>query len=446
MNDASFHIVCVNPWIHDFAAYDFWAKPLGLLQIASLLRRHGIRVTFLDCLDRFHPLEKHGGKVLWDGRGPYRKQEIAPPPGLEDVKKRFSRYGIDPAWFRNDLKKLDRVDAVFVTSFMTYWAGGARETISVIKEMLPGVPVILGGIYPTLCPGHAEKHAGAEQVVIGGGFSKLPEIIRDAAGVDMAFPFTPENPDDLPYPAFDLLTRIPYVPILTSEGCPFSCEYCASSFLAPTFRQRSPSAVFNEIAYWHLTYNVRDFAFYDDALLINSRDHALLLFEEIARSGMDVRLHTPNALHIRELSFEVCDLMYRAGVETVRLGLETADFSLSRTMDGKVNADEFRRAVRNLKRAGFDLSRIGAYLLCGLPGQYLRDVEDSISEVKKTGIQPTLSFYTPIPCTPLWEKAKQYARYALEEDPVFTNNTIFPCVRENNPEREISRLKQMCAF
>ena len=30
------HILLVNPWIHDFAAYDFWAKPLGLLTLAAL--------------------------------------------------------------------------------------------------------------------------------------------------------------------------------------------------------------------------------------------------------------------------------------------------------------------------------------------------------------------------------------------------------------------------
>ena len=30
------HILLINPWIHDFAAYDFWAKPIGLLIITSI--------------------------------------------------------------------------------------------------------------------------------------------------------------------------------------------------------------------------------------------------------------------------------------------------------------------------------------------------------------------------------------------------------------------------
>ena len=42
------HILCVNPWIHDFAAYDFWSKPLGLLTLAARLRQYGCKVSYVD--------------------------------------------------------------------------------------------------------------------------------------------------------------------------------------------------------------------------------------------------------------------------------------------------------------------------------------------------------------------------------------------------------------
>ena len=45
------HILLINPWITDFAAYNLWIRPLGLLYIASLLRENGFRVTLIDCLD-----------------------------------------------------------------------------------------------------------------------------------------------------------------------------------------------------------------------------------------------------------------------------------------------------------------------------------------------------------------------------------------------------------
>ena len=100
------HILLVNPWIHDFAAYDFWAKPMGLLVIASLLRRHGFTISYVDCLDRFHPRAPRSRPEVRYGRGPYQKARIAKPAGLDDVPRHFSRYGIKPEWFRADLRNL----------------------------------------------------------------------------------------------------------------------------------------------------------------------------------------------------------------------------------------------------------------------------------------------------------------------------------------------------
>jgi hypothetical protein len=47
-------ILLVNPPIYDFAAYDFWLKPYGLLRIAGRLRK-GNNLYLFDYLDRHHP-------------------------------------------------------------------------------------------------------------------------------------------------------------------------------------------------------------------------------------------------------------------------------------------------------------------------------------------------------------------------------------------------------
>ncbi|MFH1156096.1 MAG: radical SAM protein, partial [Pseudomonadota bacterium] len=385
------HILCVNPWIHDFAAYDFWAKPLGLLGLAAILRKMGLRVTFKDCLDRFHPGAGPRVKVLEDGRGPYRKTPIALPPGLENEPRRYFRYGIDPEWFVGDLKQVEPPDLILVTSLMTYWAPGVRETIRVLKEVFPRTPVILGGIYATLWPDHARETSMADHVITGPGEAGLPELIRTHTGYTFYPGYDADDLDSLPWPAFDLVSKLTYVPILTSRGCPFACRYCASSFLEKRLRQRSPGSVLEEIRHWYHGYGVRNMAFYDDALLIHGESHALPLLEAIARSGIDIRFHTPNALHIREITAETADLMFRAGFRTIRLGLETMDFSESRSLDHKVRYPEVVEALAHLKRAGFTPDSIGAYLLCALPGQDPGDVEASILAVKAMGITPVLA-------------------------------------------------------
>jgi hypothetical protein len=120
------HILLVNPWIHDFAAYDFWAKPLGLLGLAAQLRAHGCRVSYLDCLDRFHPRRPLRADSDAFGRGTFPRSILPTPPQFPDVRRRFARYGIDPEWFEEDLRRLPKPDLVLVTSGMTYWYTGVQ--------------------------------------------------------------------------------------------------------------------------------------------------------------------------------------------------------------------------------------------------------------------------------------------------------------------------------
>lgn len=437
------HVLLVNPWIHDFAAYDFWAKPYGLLSLAALLRDHGVRVSYIDCLDRFHPKLPPVDPHARFGRGPYLKTPLPNPRGLENIARTYSRYGIRPEWFRADLAGLPiRPDLILVTSIMTYWYPGVVEAIAELKTFFPGVPVILGGVYARLWTQHARTFSGADHVAEDNGRS-LSALVERTTGFQMPIRYDWDDLDALPYPAFDLQRRINYIPLLTVRGCPFDCAYCASGFLEPKLRRRSAEKVAEEILFWHTRHGVQDFAFYDDALLVERQQHAIPLLEAIIRLERPLRFHTPNALHIREIDSRTARLLYRAGFKTLRLGLETAAFETRSGLDRKVNADEFRQAVRCLKSAGFRSDQVGAYLLVGLPGQSVAAVEDSIAIVKKAGLLPVLAHFTPIPQTRLWAAARNASRYDLAADPVFSNNAIFPCRRENYSWQTLSRLKQM---
>ncbi len=248
-----------------------------------------------------------------------------------------------------------------------------------------------------------------------------------------------------PFPALDLQHCINYVPLLTSKGCPFSCDYCASSRLNPTRATRDPLTVVEEIGFWNKAHGAEDFVFYDDALLMDTESHAGLIFEEIIRSGLRVRFHTPNALHIRWIDARIAHLMKRAGFETIRMGLETAGIDDNHRFDKKVAGAEFQQAVACLQKAGFSERQIGAYLLIGLPGQKTASIEASIRIVRGSGIKPILASYAPIPHTALWAKSVAASRYDLEADPVYCNNAVMPCRKEAFSWTQLSELKQLAA-
>jgi radical SAM superfamily enzyme YgiQ (UPF0313 family) len=444
MTHDSPHILLINPWIHDFAAYDVWAKPLGLLSLAAVLRVHGCRVSYIDCLDRFHPRAAATDPRARGGRGPYRRTRLPKPAQFPDVPRHFARYGIEPAWLQEDLEAAGRPDLILVTSAMTYWYTGVRETVAALRAVFPETPLVLGGIYATLCRDHARRTCGADEIFSGPAEPAVLELAATHTGWTAAPRFSPDDLDTYPFPAFDLQHQIPCVPLLTTRGCPFACSYCAAHLLEPRRLRRSPESVMAELTHWHRRWGVSDFVLYDDAFLADPEGHAVPVLEAVVRSGLAVRFHTPNALHIRGITSETAQLMFRSGFATLRLGLESAEFE-NRDLDRKVTAAEFERAVRWLKHAGFNNRQIGAYLLVGLPGQEPASVIRSIDTVKCAGITPVLAYYAPIPGTALWNQAAAASRYDLAADPLYTNNAVLPCRREPFDWRWLSALKQRVA-
>jgi len=325
---------------------------------------------------------------------------------------------------------------------MTYWYPGLFKTIEEVREVFRTVPIILGGIYATLCYGHAMKNSGADIVFQGRNELQLFKIISELLHFEIRIPNSELRNDELPYPAFDLYPELDYISIMTSRGCPFRCSYCASSVISGRFERKDPLKVVEEIEYWATQHHVRNIAFYDDALLINPSRHIIPILKELIKRNVQCNFHTPNGLHIKEIDREVADLLHQSGFKMIRLGLETSNEVTQIEIGGKADNRAFKEAVGNLKRAGYSEKEIGVYIMAGLPGQRVGEVEESIAYVKESGAKPMLVEYSPIPNTLLFEKAKKTSKFDLENEPLFHNNSILPCQWDGFTLDELRRLKE----
>jgi len=458
------HILLINPWITDFAAYNFWIRPLALLYIAGLLRGYGFQVTLIDCLDFYSKTKRYR-----DGK--FFKTKIDKPLPLKSIQRNYSQYGIPEEMLLKRLSFIEeKPDLIGVTSGMTYWYPGLFKIIEITRKLFDKVPIILGGIYATLCNEHAQNYSGVDMVFKGSREFEVLKLIANLTSFELRTPvrngfkpFPTELRTDDPfasfvdslesrnpqsairnekYPAFGLYPQLDYVCVATSRGCPLKCTYCASYFLSKDFSRRDPFKVVDEIEYWITRYNIRNIAFYDDALLIEPFKHFIPIMREVIRRGIQCNFHTPNGLHIKEIDHEVTDLLFRGGFKMIRLGLETSNEKTQVETGSKVDNQDFKRAVRNLKRAGYSGEEIGVYVMVGLPGQRVREVEESIAFVKETGAKPILVEYSPIPHTPLFEKAKQMSPFDIENEPLFHNNSILPCQWDGFTMADFKRLKE----
>ena len=424
------NILLINPWIYDFAAYDLWIKPLGLLYLGGLLRQNNHQIHFIDCLDPYHPdMQDIGKKILRHdhGDGKFFRQVIPKPVSLKMISKKYCRYGILPEIFKQELQNHKNADIVLITSMMTYWYPGVFEAIKIIKEVLPRVLIILGGKYATFCFDHAKKYSGADYVVCGAGETQILELLNKLFGEKASFLPDKENLTSFPYPAFDLVRKIEQIPIATSRGCPYNCSYCASSVFERNFRRRDPITVVDEIEHWHKRFGVHNFTFYDDALLVNPQEMIILLLKEVEKRKLSCNFHCPNGLHLREINAELSKLLYNSGFKTIRFGFETSDDKRQMTTGGKVKNEELYRAVLHLKSAGYTADEIVIYLLCGLPGQSVEEVKKSIEFVWKCGAKPVLAEYSPIPGTKMWDEAVEQSPFDIKNEPLYHNNSLLPC-------------------
>jgi radical SAM superfamily enzyme YgiQ (UPF0313 family) len=298
----------------------------------------------------------------------------------------------------------------------------------------------LGGVYATLCSEHARKHSGADIVFEGSEELEALKLIADLTSFKLRTP----NPEvrTSSYPAFDLYPRLDYVCIATTRGCPLRCSYCASPFLAIGFFRRDPCEVVDEIEYWKGKYGISHVAFYDDALLIDPPRHIIPILKEIVKRHIHCDFHTPNGLHIREMDEETASLLFRTGFKTIRLGFETSNEAMQLETGGKVDNQAFKDAIKHLKRAGYSGEGIGVYIMSGLPGQKIKEVEESIAFVKEKGARPMLAEYSPIPHTPLFEKAKRVSLFDIENEPLYHNNSILPCQWDGFTATDFRKLKE----
>jgi radical SAM superfamily enzyme YgiQ (UPF0313 family) len=420
-------ILLINPWIYDFAAANLWSRPLGLLKVAECLSCYDVGLSLIDCTDVFL---KAGSS-----RGKYPKEPVQKPECLKRVPRTFGRYGVTTDDFRLGLSKAAPFDLVFVTSIMSWWYPGVHKVIEIMKEEYKDVPIVLGGIYATLWHSHASGRSGADFIYKG-------PVGEDIRAVFNTFGFRLKKKAEAasPYYMLGLYPDYPFAPILTGTGCPFACAYCASRILQKDFSRRTPGEVVHEIKELSEK-GVRDFAFYDDALLVDAGMHIKPILGEIKKLDLNARFHCPNGLHARFIDDELARLMRDSGFSTIRLGLETVDRERQKESGGKVICEDLVSAVGHMKRHGFTKKEIGVYLMYGLPGQTFDEVKEGVAFLTSLGVNVHLAEFSPTPGTECWKDLQHKGVVKEGMDPLLTNNTVFSYLFSGYDPHEVDELK-----
>ncbi len=206
--------------------------------------------------------------------------------------------------------------------------------------------------------------------------------------------------------------------------------------------ERSYENIFNEISLMHKKFRTEHFIIFDDAFLVNKKKRFQKVFELVIKN-LNVNFHTPNGIHAREIDKETAGLLFDSGFKTIRLSFESTDIKILEKSSGKVNVKEMSEAVRNLENAGFKKRDIECYLLFGIPGQSITELERSIRYVKGLGIIPRLSLYSPVPGTIEFSELQRKGIISKNLNLYETNKIYFLYLRSGFNEYEIKHIQKL---
>jgi hypothetical protein len=402
----------INPYVYDFKLYDEWMHPLGLYVLVDILCANGIDVCYFNCLERLP-----GASSRKYGTGLLTSREITRPECYKDIKRKYKCYGCSEETFLRFLKSLSGIDIVFVGSMMTYWAFGVIETILIIRKVFPDTPIVCGGIAVQLLPDFFRQNTTDVYFVDKAIIADSKEIVIPGLSVPL------QVPEEISMrAAFTIASPVHHGPLLLSLGCPMHCSYCASRLLQPDYRRRSWSVAADEMVSLIEKQGVQDFAFYDDALLVDAEASFVPFLNWIIDSGITVRLHVPNGLHLKYVTVPLLELMQQAGFVTLRFGYESGAFKHRHLTGGKADAALLSEKLRLINH--FQFPDTGVYVMGGLPGSSPVELADDMRYIASFGAKVKSVFLSPVPGTELFNT---YAPYfpALATDPLWHNDTFF---------------------
>lgn len=309
----------------------------------------------------------------------------------------------DQAQLRQRLKDVPSPSVTGV-SVLTPNLRGAKEAVSVSRQVFPETLLVIGGPHVSVLPDEVLKEfPEADLGVCGEGELTLKEILKsfsEVGKVPQSIPgtiwregndimkaeprCTIQDLDTLPRPARDLFPldsyhphppygrRWRYINEITSRGCPFHCAYCAKSVFGDSYRTFSPERVVTDIKESVDHYHAHEIHFYDDNLTLN-RKRAIEIMERLAAANLDLIWSCTTRCDL--VDPELLGLMKKAGCWMISYGVESGNDNLRKMVNKGVSREQIETAFRETNRAGI---KVTGYFMIGLPGETEQTVRETI--------------------------------------------------------------------
>jgi len=370
--------------VPNFLLYDEKLQiPLGILYIASYLKKHGEEVVVCDLAG------------------------VPPDEWADRIPAGYKFYGIT----------MTTPDVLV-----------ANAIAILIKKLYPNSVLVCGGAHPSALPAQVIEEGIFDIACIGEGEQTVLDLVQGKPSDKIngicykdngTIRKNPDrdywkNLDDLPFPAWDLIPDLisyhlveentPATCITCSRGCPYNCAFCATvDVFKRTYRLRSAKNILQEIRILKDEYGIKEVRLVDELTLLD-RKHFIDICESLAEMGMRWRTHSRADLICKNK--DLLKLAKDSGITELAVGVENPDDGVLKLINKRITSAQCEEAVNAIKDAGIQSK---AYFIVGLPGESWKTIENMIAWIRR--VKPdrtTLSTFVPFPRCDIWLNPEKY--------------------------------------
>lgn len=394
-----------------------------------------------------------------------------PPLGLGYIAANLEKNGhevqfIEGAFFSDDdliARSVKEFGAELIgISVMISYFSNSINLSRIIKELIPDVPIVMGGPHPSVVPDNFIKLDTVDYVLVGEGEeslvqmanameddnfdpSKVPGLRYKSGSAD-----TPQAPriidlDALPWPARHLMPMALYqhrdynvsygmhgsnLNIITTRGCPYRCNFCDHTVFGYKPISRSIKSVVDEVEDTVKKYNIRNFDIMDDTFTMR-QDYVMDFCDELMSRSLNVFWCC--RLRVTGVTRTMIQKMADAGCVRFSVGIESVDERVLKETNKRISIPEVVQVLKWAKEYG--ILTIGNFMIGNIG-----DTRESINKSLKFSIEtseidlPSWVVLVPLPGTPVFEIGKKNGwirsydwddyRMNIKELPIWRNEAL----------------------
>jgi anaerobic magnesium-protoporphyrin IX monomethyl ester cyclase len=384
---------------------------------------------------------------------------------------------INPRWAATLKEELGKGDVLCVgVSTMTGpQIGYALEATKIVKGS-SNVPVVWGGIHPSILPEQTISHPLIDIVVAGEGEFAFRDLVhaleRKEPHADIQGVWTkkhgnprgsmaggPDDINELPRLPYQLVRLADYIsfdrdghkkfPVKTSRGCPYRCTFChQTSNYRKKWRAFTPDRVLEELEMVKNEHGIQHFQIVDDNFFVDAnRAHEIL--KRIAAKKWKDTVFTINGTRVSDiirLKEETLKLLAEIGCYELQIGLESGSQRVLDHMKKDITLSQVFEANERLKRY-----KIPRYyeLVSGFRDETIEDMGQTAQIILKLSDGDSDVFFSPLECLTPYPGTEVYAQ-AVEAGMKFPDSlegwSVYEWSKAKLPWLEASRKKFLESF